>query len=138
MLAETMRFEPNRPPCGRTRREFFWQFGSGFASLALADLLSGDGFFDRRLSAAEATGKNRSTFAPTPAHFVARAKRVVFFFMEGGPSHLDLFDPKPLVKKLAGQSLPPSFKRPLTAMGEVESPILHLPRKWKQHTRTFD
>jgi hypothetical protein len=104
MLAESMRFEPNRPPCGGTRREFFWQFGSGFASLALVDLLSGDGFFDRRLSAAEATGKNRSTFAPTPAHFVARAKRVVFFFMEGGPSQVDTFDPKPALKKYEGKS----------------------------------
>jgi len=104
MSAESMRFAPNRPPCGQTRRELFWQFGGGFASLALVDLLSGDGFFDRRLSAAEATIKNQYTFAPTPSHFVARAKRVVFFFMQGGPSQVDTFDPKPALKKYEGKS----------------------------------
>ncbi|HIE99829.1 MAG TPA: DUF1501 domain-containing protein, partial [Fuerstia sp.] len=52
---------------------------------------------------------------------------------EGGPSHIDLFDPKPLLKKLAGQSLPDSFEKPVTAMGEVNSPLLEDKRKWAQH-----
>ena len=55
---------------------------------------------------------------------VAKAKSVIFLFMEGGPSHLDTFDYKPLLNKLAGQSLPASFKTPLTAAGEVKSPLL--------------
>ncbi|MCA9048448.1 MAG: DUF1501 domain-containing protein, partial [Planctomycetaceae bacterium] len=54
-------------------------------------------------------------------------------FMEGGPSHVDLFDPKPLLRKLAGQRLPDSFKKPVTAMGEVNSPLLADQRKWRQH-----
>jgi len=49
---------------------------------------------------------------------------------------MDLFDPKPLLGKLAGQRMPASFKRPITAMGETESPILALPRKWKQHGKS--
>ena len=104
MFPESMRFVPNRPPCGRTRREFFWQFGGGFASLALVDLLSSDGFFDRRSSASEVTGDRQHTFAPKKPHFPARAKRVVFFFMEGGPSQVDTFDPKPALKKYEGKS----------------------------------
>ena len=53
--------------------------------------------------------------------------------MEGGPSHIDTFDPKPLLNELAGQPLPKSFKRVITAMGEVESPLLASKRKWAQH-----
>ena len=53
--------------------------------------------------------------------------------MEGGPSHLDLFDPKPLLNKLAGKPLPDSFDRPVTAMGEVNSPLLESKRQWNQH-----
>ena len=53
--------------------------------------------------------------------------------MEGGPSQMDLFDPKPLLNKLAGQRLPESFKRPITAMGEAESPLLASQREWRQY-----
>jgi hypothetical protein len=53
--------------------------------------------------------------------------------MEGGPSHIDLFDPKPLLNRLAGQSLPETFKKPITAMGEVNSALLKCNREWKQH-----
>lgn len=49
-------------------------------------------------------------------------KNVIFLFMEGGPSHLDTFDYKPLLNKLAGQSLPASFGTPLTAAGEGVTP----------------
>ncbi len=63
----------------------------------------------------------------------ATAKSVIFLFMEGGPSHLDLFDPKPELNRLAGQPLPPSFKPVITPMGEGRSPLLASKRKWKQH-----
>jgi hypothetical protein len=53
--------------------------------------------------------------------------------MEGGPSHIDLFDPKPLLNKLAGKPLPDSFGRVITAMGESRSPLLASKRTWKQH-----
>ena len=53
--------------------------------------------------------------------------------MEGGPSHLDTFDRKPLLNELAGQKLPPSFKTPVLAMGESNAPLLECKRTWKQH-----
>lgn len=98
------------------RRDFLCKSGAGFGALALASML-------RQGSAAEES----DTKLPV------RAKRVIFLFMEGGPSHIDLFDPKPLVNELAGQSLPESFGDVITSMGESRSPILPCKRKWKQH-----
>ena len=67
-------------------------------------------------------------------HFAPRAKRVVWLFMDGGPSHLDLFDYKPELEKYAGSPLPPSFKRPVTAMGVTSAtPLMASPRKFAQH-----
>ena len=98
--------------------------GTGFGALALMDLL-------RRspLQAAPVAG----LLAPKAGPFPATAKNVIFLFMEGGPSHLDLFDPKPLLQKLAGQPIPGSFGRVITSMGEFDSPILASQRTWKQH-----
>jgi hypothetical protein len=62
-----------------------------------------------------------------------RAKNVIFCFMEGGPSHLDTFDHKPLLNELAGQKLPPSFKEPVLAMGESGAPLLECKRTWKKY-----
>src|SRR5436190_6957512 len=56
--------------------------------------------------------------------------------MEGGPSHLDTFDPKPKLREMAGQRLPSSFGPVITAMGESESPLLADRRQWKQHGQT--
>lgn len=69
-----------------SRRDALCSLGAGFGGLALADLLRAD-----------AAG------APTAPHFAPRAKSVIFLFMSGGPSHLDLFDPKPEIAKRAGQ-----------------------------------
>jgi hypothetical protein len=63
-------------------------------------------------------------------HHVASAKRVIWIFCEGGPSHIDLLDPKPELNKLAGSPLPASFKEPITAMGEKGAPLLAAPRTW--------
>ena len=52
--------------------------------------------------------------------------------MEGGPSHVDLFDPKPMLDKLAGQPMPPSFDRPITAMGTADNTLMPSKRKWNQ------
>ena len=106
-----------------SRRDFLQSAGAGFGAVALS-ALTGD-----RLIAA--TTDNPA--ARKIPHAVGKAKNVIFLFMEGGPSHLDLFDPKPLLNKLAGQKLPDSFERPVTAMGEVESPLLGCKRTWKQH-----
>jgi hypothetical protein len=76
--------------------------GLGFGAWALLDLLQRDA----RLSAAPTAGDN--SLAAKPAHAAAKAKHVIFLFMQGGPSHIDTFDPKPLLTKLHGQPLPPS------------------------------
>ncbi|MGB3117855.1 MAG: DUF1501 domain-containing protein, partial [Verrucomicrobiales bacterium] len=98
-----------------SRRDFLQTAGGGFGGVALAALMG-----------------DQAQAAPLP-HRAAKAKNVIFLFMEGGPSHLDTFDYKPLLNKLAGQSLPASFKTPLTAAGEAKSPLLECKRTWKQH-----
>ena len=97
----------------RSRRAFLQQAGAGFGALALSHLLQ-----------AEGRGLPQK---------VARARSVIFLFMEGGPSHLDLFDPKPELNRLAGQPIPASFRRVITAMGEYQSPLLGSRRTFKQH-----
>lgn len=85
--------------CGRTRREFLWQTGAGFGSVALAGLLSQDGFFNSAASASDSaeTGKQ--------PHFAPKAKSVIFLFMYGGPSHIDTFDYKPQMKGRDNQTV---------------------------------
>jgi hypothetical protein len=91
MSQQINRFVPSPMPCGRTRREFLWEVGGGFAGLALVDLLARERSWAGELAAR----------AP---HFPARAKHVVFLFMNGGPSQVDTFDPKPELDRLHGKS----------------------------------
>ncbi len=106
-------------PSPVARREFLQTSGVGFGGVALNWLVQQD--------RAQAAGLANAF------HHVPRAKSVIWLFMEGGPSHLDLVDPKPLLQKLAGQPLPSSFKEPITAMGEKGSALLASSRTWKQH-----
>jgi hypothetical protein len=69
----------------------------------------------------------------TQGHHPAKAKSIIFLFMEGGPSHIDLFDPKPKLQELAGQPLPSSFKPIITPMGEYNAPLMPSKRSWKQY-----
>lgn len=103
------------------RRDFLFQGGIGFGAMALSHLLQG--------ARADAVNPLRAK----AGHHPTKAKNVIFLFMEGGPSHIDLFDPKPLLQRLAGRSIPPSFGRVITSMGEYDSPLLASKRKWKQH-----
>jgi hypothetical protein len=80
-----------------TRRELLSRCGMGFGTLALGHLL-GD--------AAPAGAAGSNPLLPRASHFPAKAKRVIHLFMNGGPSHVDTFDPKPLLAKYAGQVLP--------------------------------
>jgi len=98
--------------------------------VALTYLLGLDGFFAR--------GENSKIDsihpqAPRPPHFPGKAKSVIWLFMEGGPSHIDLFDPKPTLEKLAGQPMPESFGRPITAMGTANNSLLPSKRVFRQH-----
>jgi hypothetical protein len=109
----------------QTRREWLLNAGAGFGALALGDLVA--------RTASAATPSPGATSASAGWRLPASARSVIFLFMEGGPSHLDTFDPKPLLNRLAGQSLPASFKPVITPMGESRSPLLASRRKWRQH-----
>lgn len=80
-----------------SRRELLQRSGMGFGSLALGALFGG-----AELANAGVTGP----LAPKPPQFPAKAKRVVHLFMNGGPSQVDTFDPKPALDKFAGKELP--------------------------------
>ena len=101
------------PISSTTRRAWLQHSGMGLGSVALNWMLAGD--------------------ASAETHHRPRAKSVIWLFMEGGPSHLDLLDPKPLLNKLAGKPLPSSFREPITAMGEKGAPLLASPRRWTQY-----
>ena len=105
-----------------SRRVFLKTSGAGFGAVAL------DWMMHSESARAGLLGSNSLL-----THHAARAKSVIFLFLEGGPSHLDLLDPKPLLNKMAGKPLPASFKEPITAMGEKGSPLLAAPRKWRQY-----
>jgi hypothetical protein len=107
-----------------TRREMLLRSGAGFGALALSYLLRDDPLF--------AGGPQHAVAARSP-HFAPRAKSVIFLFMEGGPSHLDLFDPKPLLNRLAGQRIPDSFRPVITPMGDFYAPLLASRRRWARH-----
>src|SRR5438093_918066 len=86
-----------------TRRELLSRSGMGFAMLGLTGLLGTEG----ALGAPAATADRLiNPLAPKSPHFPAKAKRVIHLFMNGGPSHVDTFDPKPLLAKYAGKPLP--------------------------------
>jgi hypothetical protein len=104
---------PLNAACSRTRREFLWQTGGGFAGTALTWLLARDGFFSPAAANEQPHAASASPFAPRPPHFPAKAKSCIFLFMYGGPSQVDLFDPKPELTRRQGQPLPNVDSDPL-------------------------
>ncbi len=80
-----------------TRRELLQRCGMGFGALALGNLVVG---------AQRASASSIDPLLPHAPPFAAKAKRVIHLFMNGGPSHVDTFDPKPALEKYAGQLLP--------------------------------
>ena len=111
-----------------SRREMLLHAATGFGSLALTHLLARDGV----AAPLNPEPRKLNPSARSP-HHAPKAKSVIFLFMEGGPSHIDTFDPKPELNKLAGQPLPSSFKPVILAMGEKNPPLLASQRKWAQH-----
>src|SRR5215217_4569936 len=98
---------PNQALKGITRRHFFKQTGFGIGALALTALMND------RVFAADAAQNTAAPpanpFAVRPPHFAPKAKRVIFLFMAGAPSQLDLFDHKPKLAELNGQPCPDSL-----------------------------
>ena len=108
----------------KSRREFLEQAGLGFGGLAASCLLARDA--DAAVSG--------NPLAAKPAPLQAKAKSVIFLFMHGGPSHLDTFDPKPVLQQYDGQPVPESFRDrdfQFTKMDKV--PLLGTPRKFARH-----
>src|SRR3954470_19026730 len=99
-----------------SRRSFLAQAGGGLGALALASLCAEES----RAASPSAV----ATEGPKPPHFTPRVKRVIWLFMHGGPSHVDLFDPKPDLVKLAGEALPESFGMVMTRRKVAENPLL--------------
>jgi len=86
------------------RRRFLGQCGIGIGQVALTSLLATE---SRSALAATTASPAVNPLAPRPSHFPPRAKAVIHLFMTGGPSHLDLFDPKPALAKYEGKPIPP-------------------------------
>src|SRR5438270_13779877 len=127
-LRSTLHIQPVR-----SRREFLQRAGCGFGAMAFSYLLGLDGFASR---AENVKLDPLNPLAPRLPHRPGKAKSVIWLFMEGGPSHLDLFDPKPMLQKLAGQPMPSSFGRVITSMGTADNALLPSRRKWKQHGKS--
>jgi hypothetical protein len=109
----------------RTRREFLRDAFGGFGTLALAGLLH-----QERLRAAD-------PLASKPPHLPeAKAKAVVFLFMAGGPSHLETFDPKPLLNKLDGQPRPAAFGEARYQFVSRDARLLGSKRTFRKHGRS--
>jgi len=109
-----------------TRREFFTQAGSGLAGIGLAHLLSQEGL--------GAASTHADPLEPKSPHHRPAAKAVIWLFMEGGPSQIDLFDPKPKLKDLDGQPLPESIRPKQTAMpGTSLNGLMASRREFKQY-----
>jgi hypothetical protein len=97
------------------RRQLFQYGGSGLGSLALSSLLHCETL----------AAKERTDFTP-------RVKRVIWLFMHGGPSHVDLFDPKPELSRLAGQPVPSSFGEVMTRRKVAQNPLLPAIKPFRQ------
>src|SRR6185295_10799677 len=87
--------------CSLTRRELLARSGMGFASLGLAGLMAGEG-----RAVPVSADRSVAPLAERRPHFPAKAQRVIHLFMNGGPSHVDTFDPKPSLENYAGKPLP--------------------------------
>lgn len=92
-----------QPSDALTRRELLRRSGMGFAMLGMAGVMADGGVLSADIGEG---GGYANPLAERLPHFAAKAKRVIHLFMNGGPSHVDTFDPKPSLQKYAGQSLP--------------------------------
>src|SRR4051794_11809419 len=119
-----MRTRPMRPTLPLSRRELLRRTGTGLGTLGLAALLADEG-----LLAADAPA---GPLAPKPTHFKPRAKRVIHLFMNGGPSQVDTFDPKPALQKYNGQRPPGADQRTERKTGN----LLQSPFAFQKHGKS--
>ena len=121
----------NTPIDRRPRRAFLHQAGVGLGSLALAEMLQRD------TNAGEVGGADKDRGVLGQPHHAPKAKRVIYLFMSGGPSQLDLYDYKPTLIQRQGEQLPDSVRgqQRLTGMSGNQSsiPLVGTPFKFSQH-----
>lgn len=122
-------------PAPVSRRQFLTQFAMGVGGLALAELLGKDA-----VAAPAAPRMIAEPGLPGLPHFAPKAKRVIYLFMSGGPSQLDLFDYKPLLNQRQGEQLPDSVRggQRLTGMSgnQASIPLVGSPFKFAQHGKS--
>jgi hypothetical protein len=116
------------PPIYRTRRDFLKRVGNGFGLLGLAGLLEQEGLLSSAVQAADAVV---NPMAPKLSHFPAKAKSVIWLFMNGGPSHVDTWDYKPDLAKRDGQELK-GFDQNTGFFTDQVGPLMKSPFKFKQ------
>lgn len=108
----------------QSRRSFFRTCGLGLETAALAHLLERDGRAEARTD----------PLAPRKPHFAPKARNVIFMFMEGAPSQMDLFDPKPALEKMHGRPLPEALTKQLKlAFIKPSAAVLASPRKFERY-----
>src|SRR5438309_1224428 len=108
------------------RRDFLKKAGAGFGLLALADLLRADHLLAGDVPPAEA-GTPNDPMAPRPSHYPAKAKSIIWLFMEGAPSSVDLFDPKPELTKRDGKRID------IDVFNGNPGPLMKSPFSFKQY-----
>ncbi|MBS0209549.1 MAG: DUF1501 domain-containing protein [Planctomycetes bacterium] len=116
--------------CGCSRRTLLRTSAVGFGHLALAAMLGDEAFAEQQARAAAKPAAPGDPLAAKAPHFPARAKRVVFLFMKGGPSHVDTFDPKPMLDRDHGK--PPPFELPRVTFAK-QGNLLKSPWKFHQY-----
>jgi Protein of unknown function (DUF1501) len=107
----------------RTRREFVRDAFCGFGGLALASMLQEE----------QARAGSSDPLGPKSPHLPAKARSVIFLFMAGGPSHLETFDPKPLLNQLNGQPRPKEFGEAKYQFVQRDARLLGTRRKFRQY-----
>jgi hypothetical protein len=129
-----MIYNPPHLPLVQSRRDFLFRAGGGLGGIALSWLLARDGVAGA--PGANASGSSNNPLSAKPPHFEAKAKSVIFMFMVGGPSQVDLFDPKPELTKQHGKPLPESFGKPISQFTKGDTPLLASTRTFKKHGKS--
>jgi len=118
----------NHSPCKQTRRHFLAQNALGIGGLALAWLLNEDGLLAEPVR--PELGPRHFDLLPKPTHFAPRARAMISLFMQGGPSHIDLLDPKPLLQRYDGQPFPGTIKYDNAAQASAK--VLSCPWRFRR------
>lgn len=118
-------------PKAASRRDFLFRAGNGIGALALSHLMS------QTVQASENSQNEKekitNPLAPRPPHFAPKAKAVIFLFMVGGPSHMETFDPKPVLDQLHGQQMPGSFGEVKSQFVKTGTPLMGSAWKFKKY-----